>query len=46
MFSSLSLGAEDFENLQDLDGHDFELQQVGEQGKWPLTILILYAFFL
>jgi hypothetical protein len=36
---SLSLGVDDFENLQELDFQDFEQQPVGEQGKWPLTIL-------
>jgi hypothetical protein len=45
-FWSLSLGAEDFNNLQELDFQDFEQQQAGEQGKWPMTTLILYAFFL
>jgi hypothetical protein len=42
----MSLGVEDFENLQELDVQDFEQQLAGEQGKWLLTILILYAFFL
>jgi hypothetical protein len=28
-----TLGAEDFENLQELDVQDFEQQLVGEQGK-------------
>jgi hypothetical protein len=32
-FQSLSLGTNDFENLQELDFQDFEQQQVGEQGK-------------
>jgi hypothetical protein len=32
-FWSLSLGANDFENLQKLDFQDFEQQLVGEQGK-------------
>jgi hypothetical protein len=32
-FQSLSLGAEDFENLQELDVQDFEQQLAGEQGK-------------
>ncbi len=32
-FRSLPLGAEDFENLQELDVQDFEQQLVGEQGK-------------
>jgi hypothetical protein len=45
-FRSLSLSADDFENLQELDTQDFERQQAGEQGKWPLTILMLCAFFL
>jgi hypothetical protein len=31
-FWSLSLGADDFENLQKLDFQDFEQQPVGEQG--------------
>jgi hypothetical protein len=31
-FQSLSLGTNDFENLQELDEQDFE-QQAGEQGK-------------
>jgi hypothetical protein len=43
---SLSLGANDFGNLQELDFQDFEQQPVGEQGKWPLTILFQYAFSL
>jgi hypothetical protein len=42
----LLLGAKDFENLQELDVLDFEQQLVGEQDMWPLTILILRAFFL
>jgi hypothetical protein len=45
-FRSLPLGAEDFENLQELDVQDFEQQIVGEQGKWSLTILILCVLFL
>jgi hypothetical protein len=32
-FQSLSFGADDFENLQELDVQDFEQQLVGEQGK-------------
>jgi hypothetical protein len=32
-FWSLSLGAKDFESLQELDIQGFEQQQVGEQGK-------------
>jgi hypothetical protein len=32
-FRSLSLGANDFGNLQELDFLDFEQQPVGEQGK-------------
>jgi hypothetical protein len=32
-FQSLSLGANDFANLQELDFQDFEQQTVGEQGK-------------
>jgi hypothetical protein len=32
-FWSLSLGAEDSENLQELDFQDFEQQPAGEQGK-------------
>jgi hypothetical protein len=32
-FRSLSLGVNDFENLQVLDIQDFEQQLVGEQGK-------------
>jgi hypothetical protein len=43
---SLSLGANDFGNLQELDFLDFEQQPAGEQGKWPLTILFQYAFSL
>jgi hypothetical protein len=35
-----------FENLQELNMQDFEQQLAGEQGKWPLTILILYILFL
>jgi hypothetical protein len=45
-FWSLPLSAEDFENLQELDIQDFEQQLAGEQGKWPLTMVILCAFFL
>jgi hypothetical protein len=45
-FWSLPLGTEDFENLQELNVEDFEQQLAGEQGKWPLTMLILCAFFL
>jgi hypothetical protein len=33
LFLSLSLGADDFENLQELDVHDFEQQLVGGQDK-------------
>jgi hypothetical protein len=32
-FRSLSLGADDFGNLQELDFQDFERQPAGEQGK-------------
>jgi hypothetical protein len=32
-FRSLLLGAEDFENLQELNVQDFEQQIAGEQGK-------------
>jgi hypothetical protein len=32
-FRSVSLGADDFENLQELDAQDFEQQLAGEQGK-------------
>jgi hypothetical protein len=32
-FRLLPLGAEDFENLQELDVQNFEQQLVGEQGK-------------
>jgi hypothetical protein len=32
-FRSLQLGAEDFENLQELDVQDFEQQLAKEQGK-------------
>jgi hypothetical protein len=32
-FRSLSLGANDFVNLQEFDFQDFEQQSVGEQGK-------------
>jgi hypothetical protein len=32
-FQLLSLGANDFENLQELDVQDFEQQLAGEQGK-------------
>jgi hypothetical protein len=45
-FWLLSLGADDFENLQELDEQEFEQQLVGEQGKWPLNILTLCAFSL
>jgi hypothetical protein len=45
-FWSLPLGTEDFENLQELDFHDFEQQPAEEQGKWSFTILIICAFFL
>jgi hypothetical protein len=45
-FRSLSLGADNFENLQELYFQEFEQQPVGEQGKWPLTILFQYSFSL
>jgi hypothetical protein len=45
-FWSLSLGTNNFWNLQELDFQDFEQQPVGEQGKWLLTILFQYAFSL
>jgi hypothetical protein len=45
-FWSLSLGANDFGNLQELDFQDFEQRPAGEQGKWPLTILFQYDFSL
>jgi hypothetical protein len=45
-FRSLSLGANDFGNLQELDFQDFEQQPTGEQGKWPLAILFQYAISL
>jgi hypothetical protein len=45
-FWSLSLGADNFENLEELDEQEFEQQPVGEQGKWPLIILIQCAFSL
>jgi hypothetical protein len=32
-FQSLLLGANDFENLQELNDQDFKQQEVGEQGK-------------
>jgi hypothetical protein len=32
-FRSLSLGTNDFGNLQELDFQEFEQQHVGEQGK-------------
>jgi hypothetical protein len=32
-FRSLSLDANDFENLQELEFQDFEQQPMGEQGK-------------
>jgi hypothetical protein len=32
-FQSLSLGADDFGNLQELDFQDFEQQPVGEQSE-------------
>jgi hypothetical protein len=32
-FWSLSFGADDFENLQELDFQDFDQQLAGEQGK-------------
>jgi hypothetical protein len=35
----MPLGAEDVENLQELDVQDFEQQLVGEQGKIPLGML-------
>jgi hypothetical protein len=40
------LGANNFENIQEPDFQDFEQQPAGEQGKWPLTILVQYAFSL
>jgi hypothetical protein len=43
-FWSLSLDANNFKNLQELNIQDFEQQQAEEQGKWLLTILILCAF--
>jgi hypothetical protein len=45
-FQSLSLGTNDFENLQELDFQDFEQQPAGDQGEWPLTVLFQYAFSL
>jgi hypothetical protein len=45
-FRSLSLVVDDFENLQELNEQEFEPQLEGEQGKWPLTILILCVFSL
>jgi hypothetical protein len=45
-FRPLSLGADDFKNLQELNEQEFEKKSVGEQDKWPLTILILCAFSL
>jgi hypothetical protein len=45
-FRSLSLGANDFENLQEHDFQEFEQQPAGEQSQWPLTILFQYAFSL
>jgi hypothetical protein len=45
-FWSLSLGTDNFENLEELDEQEFEQQPVGEQGKWPLIILIQCAFSL
>jgi hypothetical protein len=44
-FQSLSLGVDDFENLKELKDQEFE-QQAGNQGKWPLTMLIIHAFSL
>jgi hypothetical protein len=32
-FQSLSLGVDDFENLQELNEEEFEQQEVREQGK-------------
>jgi hypothetical protein len=45
-FRSLSLGADDFVNRQELDFQDFEQQPMREEDKCPLTILIICAFFL
>jgi hypothetical protein len=42
-FQSLSLIADDFRNLEELDVQDFEQKLPGEKGKLPLTILILCA---
>jgi hypothetical protein len=39
-----TLSADVFMNLQELDIQDFEQQLAGEQGEWPLTILIRCAF--
>jgi hypothetical protein len=40
------LDAVNFKNLQDLQEEDFERQLAGKQGKYSLTMLILYAFSL
>jgi hypothetical protein len=45
-FPSLSFGANDFGNLQELDFQEIEQQPVGEQGKQLLTILFQYAISL
>jgi hypothetical protein len=46
IFSRYYLDAVNFGNLQDLEEQDFEQQQVGNQGKCSLTMLILYSFSL
>jgi hypothetical protein len=40
------LDAANVGNLQDLQEEDFEQQLAGNQGKYSLTILILYSFSL
>jgi hypothetical protein len=39
------LDAVNFGNHQDLQEEDFEQQQAGNQGKYSLTMLILYSSF-
>jgi hypothetical protein len=46
IFGRYYLDAVNFGNLHDHQEEDFEQQQVGEQGKCSLTMLILYTFSL
>jgi hypothetical protein len=46
VFGRYYLDAVNLGNLQDLQEEDFEQQLAGNQGKYSLTILILYTFSL